>query len=98
MPYEIILKEEADDELATLSNRERILVFKQFKKIRISPELGEILGNKNGYDLSGCRKMYADKKRMRIVYRIKEQQIVVEVIAIGKRNEMEVYKDASKRV
>ena len=98
MPYELILKEEADDELAALSNRERILVFKQFKKISVSPELGEILGNKNGYDLSGCRKMYADKKRMRIVYRIKEQQIVVEVIAIGKRNEMEVYKDASKRV
>jgi len=98
MPYEIVLKEEADEELAALSNRERILVFKQFKKIAISPELGQALGNKNGYDLSGCQKMYADKKRIRIVYRVVEQQIVVEVIAIGKRDEMEVYKDASQRV
>ena len=98
MPYEVVLKEEADEELAELSNRERILVFKQFKKITVSPELGKVLGNKNGYDLSGCRKMYADKKRIRIVYRIVEQQIVVEVIAIGKRDEMAVYKDASQRV
>ena len=98
MPYEVVLKEEADEELAELSNRERILVFKQFKKIAVSPELGKALGNKNGYDLSGCRKMYADKKRIRIVYRIVKQQIVVEVIAIGKRDEMEVYKDASQRV
>ena len=98
MPYEVVLKEEADEELVALSNRERILVFKQFKKISTSPELGQALGNKNGYDLSGCRKMYADKKRIRIVYRIIEQQIVVEVIAIGKRDEMEVYKDASQRV
>ena len=37
MLYEIVLKEEADEELATLSNRERILVFKQFKKIGTSP-------------------------------------------------------------
>jgi len=98
MPYEIVLKEEADEELAVLSNRERILVFKQFKKIATSPQLGQLLGNKNGFDLSGCRKMYADKKRIRIVYRIVEQKIVVEVIAIGKRDEMEVYKDASQRL
>ena len=40
MHYEIVLKEEADAELAALSQRERILVFKQFKKIVSAPELG----------------------------------------------------------
>ena len=98
MNYEIILKEEADEELNALSNRERILVFKQFKKISSSPELGKLLGNKAGYDLSGCRKMYADKKRIRIVYTILDNQIVIEIIAIGKRDEMEVYKDAAERL
>ncbi len=98
MTYDIVLKVEADEELSNLSNRERILVFKQFKKISSSPELGKLLGNKAGYDLSGCRKMYADKKRIRIVYTVLDDQIVIEVIAIGKRDEMEVYKNASERL
>ncbi len=98
MTYDIVLKIEADKELSELSSRERILVFKQFKKISSSPELGKLLGNKAGYDLSGCRKMYADKKRIRIVYTILDDQIVIEVIAIGKRDELEVYKSAAERL
>ena len=98
MNYKLELLLEAHEDLAEFSNRERILVYKQFKKIQKSPELGTLLGNKNGYDLSGCRKMYADNKKIRTVYKIVEERIIVEVIAVGKRNEMEVYKKASKRV
>jgi mRNA interferase RelE/StbE len=98
MLYKITLKIEADEELSKLSERERILVFKQFKKLSTSPELGKPLGNKAGYDLSGCKKMYADKKRIRIVYTIVQNEIVVEIIAIGKRDEMEVYKSAAERL
>jgi len=98
MPYKILLKEEADKELLQLSNRERLLVFKQLKKIATSPELGQLLGNKAGFDLSGCRKMYADKKKIRIVYTIIEYEIIVEIIAVGKHDEMQVYKDASERL
>ena len=98
MSYKIVLKDEADAELESLSNRERVLVFKQFKKIATSPELGQLLGNKNGYDLSGCRKMYVDSKRIRIVYKIIDDRIVIEIIAIGKRDELEVYKKASQRL
>jgi mRNA interferase RelE/StbE len=97
MPYEIVLKQEADDDLEELSGREKLLVFKQLKKLSDSPELGQPLGNRAGLDLSGFRKMYADQKRIRIVYRIIEMQIIVEIIAIGKRNELEVYKKAAKR-
>ena len=42
--------------------------------------------------------MYADKKRIRIVYIVLNEQIVIEAIAIGKRDEMEVYKNASERL
>jgi len=90
MLYKIVLKTEADEELAELSNRERLLVFKQLKKIATSAELGQVLGNKAGLNLSGCRKMYADKKKIRIVYTILEDEIIIEVIAIGKRDELEV--------
>ncbi|MEA2018839.1 MAG: addiction module toxin RelE [Campylobacterota bacterium] len=98
MNYKIVLKEEADDDLCDLSHSQKILIYKQFKKLEKSPELGIPLGKKSGYDLTGYRKMYADKKQLRIVYRIIDDIIEVEVIAIGKRDDMEVYKKSSERI
>ena len=98
MSYKVVLKEEADNDLSALSHNQKILIFKQFKKLENSPELGQLLGKKSGYDLTGYRKMYADKKSLRIVYRIVDDVIEVEVIAIGKRDDMDVYKKASERV
>ncbi|KYJ86208.1 type II toxin-antitoxin system RelE family toxin [Sulfurovum riftiae] len=97
MIYELSVKEEVENDLSKLSFSQRLLVFKQFKKIQKSPELGQLLGNKSGLNLSGYRKMYVDKKKIRIVYHIIEERIVVEVVAVGKRNDMEVYKKASER-
>ena len=56
------------------------------------------LGNKAGYNLSGCKKLYVDKKKIRIVYRIVDNEILVEVIVVGKREDMEVYDKAYKRI
>lgn len=98
MNYNIVLKQEADDELDKLSHSQKILIFKQFKKLKTSPQLGISLGKKSGYDLTGYRKMYADKKQLRIVYRIIDNIIEVEIIAIGKRDDLEVYKKAFDRV
>ena len=98
MKYNIVVKEEAKDDLKSFAKSQQLLIMKQFKKIASSPELGQPLGNKSGYGLRGCRKMYVDKKRIRIVYKIVDNQIIVEVIAIGKRDEMQVYKDASLRL
>ncbi len=98
MQYKIILHPDVTaKDLAKLSHAQRTLVFKQFKKIQTSPELGTLLGNKNGYNLSGYRKMYVDKKKVRIVYTIMEEIITVEVIAVGKREDMAVYAKAWER-
>ncbi len=98
MNYKIVLKEEAHNDLCSLSHSQKILIYKQFEKLKISPQLGIALGKKLGYDLIGYRKMYADKKQLRIVYKIIDKEIVVEVIAVGKRDVMEVYKKASDRI
>jgi mRNA interferase RelE/StbE len=42
--------------------------------------------------------MYVDKKKVRIVYRIINDAIVVEVIVVGKRDDMKVYAEASERL
>ena len=54
-------------------------------KFKTLPFLVEELGNKNGYDLTGYRKMYACKKQIRIVYSVINDLLLVPIIAIGKR-------------
>ena len=41
--------------------------------------------------------MYVDKKKIRIVYTIIEEIITVEVVAVGKREDMAVYAKAWER-
>ena len=95
--YEIKYHPLVEQDLKKLNNSVRIEVFKKIKKIQKSPELGEALGNKNGLNLTGLKKMYVAKKQVRIVYEIINNIVVIKVLAIGKREGMEVYKEADKR-
>ena len=98
MHYKLILHPDIQSDLRALSKAQVSLIFKQFKKLQTSPELGKPLGNKAGYDLSGCRKMYTDKKKIRIVYRIIDREVVIEVIVVGRREDMAVYAEADARL
>jgi mRNA interferase RelE/StbE len=80
-----------------LDNSVKILVFKQIKKLEINPNYGESLGNKAGIDLTGYRKLYANKKRIRIIYKVTEEKIEVLIIAINKRDKLKVYEIAELR-
>ncbi len=82
--YDIQYHPLVEDDLKKLNNSVRIEVFKKLKKILTSPELGELLGNKNGMNLTGFRKMYVAKKQVRIVYQIIDSLVVVKVLVIGK--------------
>ncbi len=86
-----------EKDLEVLDHATRVQVFKKLKQIEESPQLGKPLGNKNNLDLSGFYKIYVAKKEVRIVYEIQNDLLVIYVIAIGKRNDMEVYKKASNR-
>lgn len=97
MEYKIQFHPLALQEFLSLDKGVQKLVKKQLEKIKISPQLGEELGVKNNIDLSGYRKMYANKKQIRIVYSILQEIVTVNIIAIGKREDMKVYKTASER-
>ena len=96
--YQLIHHPLVDKDLEELSHPQKILVFKKLKQLQSSPQLGHPLGNKNNLNLSGLNKAYVDKKKIRIVYEVIEDKLVVKTIAIGKRDDMEVYKKASKRI
>lgn len=97
MIYTIKFHPEAEKEFLELDKGVRERVAKQLVKIASHPELGERLGNRNGIDLSGYRKMYAEKKKIRIVYEVVEEEILIYIMAIGERDDMAVYKTALKR-
>ncbi len=84
-------------DLKELDQSIRILVFKKLLKLQSSPEIGLPLGNKNNLDLTGMYKVYVAKKKVRIVYEILGGELIVHIIAIGKREEMEVYRKAFYR-
>ncbi len=96
--YNFKFHPEAEKELTKLNRSIQILFKKALKKILKSPELGIDLGNKYNFDLSGCKKMYFDNKRYRIVYQIIEDEVIVYLISIGKRDKMDVYKKANERI
>lgn len=93
-----MLTADAADDFRRLDGSLKEPVAKQLKKLTTSPLLGEHLGNKAGLDLTGYYKLYAAKKSVRIVYRILEQEVIVIIVAIGKREDLAVYQTALKRI
>jgi mRNA interferase RelE/StbE len=96
--YSVTLTADAADDFRHLDGSQRISVAKQLRKLETAPLLGEHLGNRAGLDLTGYYKLYAAKKGIRIVYRIVEQDVIVEVVAIGKREDLAVYQTSLKRL
>lgn len=92
--YEVTLAKSAEDGLAALDRSEQVQVIKQLEKLKRAPELGEPLGNKMGAPLTGYRKLYAARKRIRIIYTVQHAIVLVLVVAIGPREDAKVYKIA----
>ena len=95
--YDFKFYEEAEKDLSKLNNSVKKLFAKKLSQIINNPEIGKDLGNKNNLNLSGLKKVYFDNKKYRIVYEIKETEIIIHIIAVGKRDHMKVYKEASSR-
>ncbi len=95
--YKILFHREAKKEFDKLDGSVRKVLLKQLLKLQENPGLGEKLGNRAGLDLTGYRKMYAYKKKIRIVYRIIEDKLCIFIIAVGKREDLDVYQSAFER-
>jgi mRNA interferase RelE/StbE len=98
LPYKVVLTVQAAKDFRLLDGSVKEQVARQLRKLETAPLLGEHLGNRGGLDLTGYYKLYAARKAIRIVYRIIEMEVIVEVVAIGKREDFEVYREAVKRI
>jgi mRNA interferase RelE/StbE len=94
--WKVELTPEAQADFNRLEGSVRKQVLKHLVKLELNPRYGNPLGNKAGINLEGYFKLYADKKRIRIIY--EEIENVIKVIAIDKREDLEVYQVALKRI
>ncbi len=97
MNYKIKFHPKAEKEFYKYDGRIKKLIIKQIIKIQKNPNLGQLLGNKREMDLTGYKKIYVDNKKIRIIYKEKNNELIIFIIAIGNRKEMEVYKNAHSR-
>ena len=85
MTYKVLFHPDAAKEIARLDNQVKLLVLKQIKKLSLTTGRAIELGNRQGLNLSGYRKLYNDKKKFRIVYKIVNEKFLIQIIAVGKR-------------
>ncbi|MBM3707051.1 MAG: hypothetical protein FJW69_01720 [Actinobacteria bacterium] len=97
MKFKVLLIPEAKEDFKKLDGSIKKQVLKKLIKLEKDPYAGEPLGNKAGIDLTGYYKLYLYKRKIRIVYEIKEDILIVRVISIGKRENFTVYLQAYLR-
>jgi len=98
MIYKIKYHPQVYSDLKSLDKGTRKKVLKKIEQLEEKPLLGKLLGNKAGLDLTGYRKLYVDKRRIRIVYGIEDELLSIMIIAVGKRENLEIYKLAYQRL
>lgn len=94
MSYKLVFKQEALKEWQGLDSTLRDQYKKKLKQSLSSPrvELSRLNGMKD------CYKIKLRAAGYRLVYGVRDQEVVVSVVAVGKRERNEVYKTAAKRI
>ena len=104
LPANVILREEANEDLKALDRSQKILVYKALKKVARNPKpqteggYGKPLGNKDGYNHTGCLKIKLKDAGIRIVYQYVQTENGMDVIVISMRADNEVYRIAFRRI
>ncbi|MCL6642822.1 MAG: type II toxin-antitoxin system RelE/ParE family toxin [Candidatus Bipolaricaulota bacterium] len=98
MGYKVTLTKPAAEDFQSLPMDIQKHAIRQLEKLKTSPYLGDPLGHRYRYNLTGFRALHFYKNQYRICYRILEDQREVEVWAIGKREGGYVYRVLATRL
>jgi mRNA interferase RelE/StbE len=94
MSYKLVFKTEAFKEWQLLDAPIKAQFKKKLAKVLIDPRI-------QASKLSGMKDCYKIKLRssgFRLVYEVRDAELIVSVIAVGKRERNSVYKSAVKRI
>lgn len=94
MTFKLVFKVDAKKEWDNLNSTVRSLFAKKLKERIEQPKIesSRLNGMKNCYKIKLRRAGY------RIVYQVRKKELIVSVIAVGKREKNQVYKTAIKRI
>jgi mRNA interferase RelE/StbE len=98
MKFRVLLIPSAEGDFNNLDGSIKKIVLKKLIQLENNPFTGQPLGNKAGMDLTGYYKIYAAKKKIRIIYELKEEILIISIISIGKREDFSAYLNAYLRV
>ncbi|TSO26897.1 addiction module toxin RelE [Lactobacillus sp. LL6] len=94
--FEINYWKEAKKEYQHLDGSQRLFVDKALDRLKIQ---GMQAGAQLHGELHNCRKLKNRKMELRVVFTQENQKIsIISIIAIGKRSNEEVYRDAEERI
>jgi mRNA interferase RelE/StbE len=94
MTYKLVFKQDAEKEWRQLDDTIRKQFKKKLKERLVNPrvEAARLNGMKD------CYKIKLRSAGYRLVYEVRDQEIVVSVVAVGKHDKNQVYKIAAKRI
>ena len=92
--YRLVFKEEAKKEWGNLDSTVRTIFAKKLKERIQQPrvESSRLSGMKD------CYKIKLNRAGFRLVYQVRDKELIVSVVAVGKREKNLVYKIAKKRI
>lgn len=94
MSFKLRFKEQAWQEWHDLAPSIREQFAKKLQTLKVNPRIES--ARLNG--LKNCYKIKLRKAGFRLVYEVRDQELVILVVAIGKRERNAVYKTAAKRL
>ena len=96
--------EEAKKDFKKLDGHQKRIVLKALDKVCQKPlpytegGYGIPLGNKYGFDLTGCCEIKLRGQNLRVIYLLEKDRMVMLNIAIDERGDLEAYRSAYNRL
>lgn len=94
MTYELVFKQDALEEWKKLDTTIRT----QFKKKLIERLDNPKVESSRLNGMKDCYKIKLRKAGYRLVYQVRDLEVIVSIVAVGKRERNSVYKIAAKRI
>ena len=94
MNYKLLFKVEAEKEWSKLD----FTIKRQFKKKLVECLKNPHIPSARLNGMKNCYKIKLQSVGYRLVYEVRDKELVVSVVAVGKRERNEVYKTAIKRI
>lgn len=94
MTFKLVFKVDAKKEWDHLDSTVRSIFAKKLKERMEQPRIKSA----RLYGMKNCYKIKLRRAGYRLVYQVRDTELIVSVIAVGKREKKQVYKTAVKRM